>query len=93
MQQTAGRNRQRRRRSASHPGLAAVFFPSAFLLAFYSVDVIGGFAVGTFILTWNPDAYDWEEEGGDYEGGVARVASGATIKAMWSMGARRYGAG
>ncbi|WP_035953702.1 hypothetical protein [Parafrankia sp. EUN1f] len=47
--------------------------------------------MGTFMLTWNPDSYDWEEEGGNYEGGVARIASGATIKAMWSMGARRYG--
>lgn len=43
------------------------------------------------MLTWNPNNYGWEEEGGDYEGSVARIASNATIKTTWSMGARRYG--
>ncbi|SNQ46527.1 conserved hypothetical protein [Frankia canadensis] len=47
--------------------------------------------MGTFILTWNPDRYEWDEEGGDYEGGVALIASGATITSTWSMGGRRHG--
>jgi len=43
----------------------------------------------TFLLTWNPDKWDWSED--DYADAVERTAAGRTFHASWSTGNRRSG--
>lgn len=47
----------------------------------------GGQLVGTYILTWNPKRFRWDE----YDLDVERVASGEQVDHSWSVGNFRSG--
>lgn len=45
--------------------------------------------MATFILTWNPDPWTWDDD--DYTAKIQSTASGLRVNDRWSVGVRRGG--